>query len=141
MAKKLSDITMTFVRNDSRKDSQTCFPVINGEVHVLVKNLQGQVVMDETLKVYPRLRIVDAFETDKGMFHALTGQRQEHYAKNIFVNVYKREFANARKATVIFLKQIQKAIEANESYVQTIFGLKFLDFEKEELKPEVECDF
>lgn len=141
MAKKLSELTMAFNKSDSRKDSQTCFPVINGEVHVLIKNSLNQVVMDETLKVYPRLRIVDAFETDKGVFHALTGQRQEHYAKNIFKNVYKREFANARKATVLFLKQIQEAVEANELYVQTIFGLKFLDFEKEELRPETECDF
>lgn len=136
---KLSDLPMTFVQKRS-SDSQSCFPVKDGQVHVFIKNTMNQVVVDKTLKVYPRLRIVDAFENDKGKFHALTGQRQEFLVKNIFKNVYKREFSNARMATIMFLEQIQKGVEAQESYVETIFGLKFLDFEKEELKPVTDCD-
>lgn len=136
---KLSDLPMTFVQKHS-SDSQSCFPVKDGQVHVFIKNTMNQVVVDKTLKVYPRLRIVDAFENDKGKFHALTGQRQEFLVKNIFKNVYKREFSNARMATIMFLEQIQKGVEAQESYVETIFGLKFLDFEKEELKPVTDCD-
>lgn len=136
---KLSDLPMTFVHKRS-SDSQSCFPVKDGQVHVFIKNTMNQVVVDKTLKVYPRLRIVDAFENDKGRFHALTGQRQEFLVKNIFKNVYKREFSNARMATILFLEQIQKGVEAQEDYVETIFGLKFLDFEKEELKPVTDCD-
>ena len=137
-------LSMAFQQKDSLKktsSAKSCFPVINGEVHVFVKNQNDRVVLDQTLKVYPKLRILDAFENEKGRFHALTGQRQEFLVKNIFKDVYKREFSNARKATVIFLAQIQEAYEAGEKYVNTIFGLKFLDMEKDILQPETDCDF
>lgn len=74
------------------------------------------------LKVYKNMFIHDVYVNPDGRKGvALKGIGQEALVTNIWKEV---AYEDDRTATVFFLMQIQKAIEAKETFVNTIFGLK-----------------
>lgn len=104
------------------KNTEKCFPVVNGVVTVNCPEFKGE------LKVFPKIFIVDAYEDVDGLIiHALKGQSQEALVKGIFINVCTDDMVDARAATCRYLRELQVAIEVGETYVQTRFGLKYID--------------
>lgn len=115
----------------SASGSSVCFPVKEGRVHAFAINPEGEKV-EFDFGSYDDLYILDGYEDpDSGMkAHSLRGHQQSFLAKGIFTQVHRDDMEDARFATCVYLTQIQKAIDASEPWVNTIFGLKFLDWKK-----------
>ena len=105
--------------------SEVMCPKVNGIITVTVDGFSGE----ETYKFkpHPGLKIVDAAMFGETLVHALRGQEFDYLIHNIFKLALNDEMQNAQNATCIFLDQIQKAADAGETVVQTIFGLKVLE--------------
>lgn len=112
-------------------DSQKHFPVINGKV---VCDLPGYENAHFELTVIADLFIKDAMQNQYGEnTFSLLGQKQEYLVKGIFKEVHTDEMHEARYMTCVFLEQIEKAAKQSQGknvFVQTVFGLKYLDWVK-----------
>ena len=113
--------------SSEKKNSVPCFPLINGEVAVVLNS--GDV---HVIKNIPGLFICNAGEQDGIKFHELCGQPFEYIVKNIWQRAADDEYEDARIATVKYLEEIHELVgESKENkYVQTIFGLKYLSWVK-----------
>lgn len=114
---------------------QRCFPAVKGVVTIKLPEVENPFV----LPLIKDLKICNAFEGSKGKVYELCGQPYNYVVEHIYVNVFTDELKKARRATCIYAQQIAKAYEAGETYVETIFGLKYLSRTKrKEEEPKAE---
>lgn len=111
------------IRGEEFSSSTTrCYPVKNGIV-------QGTFMFHDQertfkLKVYKNVFIHDVYVNSDGRKGVcIKGIGQESLVSGIWTDAANEE---DRSVTVFFLMQIQKAIESEEDFVNTIFGTKYI---------------
>lgn len=121
-----------FANQESTKgiSKDCCFPEVNGIVHMDFEYRNKQVVLD--LPVYEGVFIHDAYRGKDGetLAHSAKGIGQKALVTGIYRETWTDDAADDRAITVHFLKQIDRAIKANLLYVDTVFGFKFIFYEK-----------
>ena len=115
-------------------NNQRCFTAVKGIVSIKLPEVENTFV----LPLIKDLKVCNAFEGPNGKTHELCGQPYNYVAEHIYMSVFTDELKKARLATCIYAQQIAKAYEEGETYVQTIFGLKYLSRTKKKEEPKAE---
>ena len=107
-------------------------PLIDGKVSVRFETEEG-LFEYEFIQQPPQYFIHDACVVDGLYVHALRGQSFNHYICGILKEA-KGSLKEHRLFYCVFLRQVQEAFQRKEEYVETIFGLKYLDYGKKSEK-------
>lgn len=132
----MSDFIPNFANLDdmpsttSNKSSNArCFPCVKGIVRISFTD--GDRKYEDSFPALPGVFVHDAYRGKTGkLAHLIKGIGFEVMVKNVFKDVFTEEAANNRLITFCYLRQLKKAIENNETYVETCMGLKFIDYGK-----------
>ena len=123
-AQKLS-VSQRVGMNKINNRGISCFPDVNGVVHVECREFQGDLRVIEGAYIYSAVYRNGRYQ------HELVGQRYEHIVKNIWVDAHTQEKIDARALTCIFLEELQEGFERGESYIDTVFGLKYVEWPRQ----------
>lgn len=132
---------------DSHLDSQkvSCFPAVNGKVSInLVYNNKP---VSFTFPVREGVFIYDCCPDEDGsLLRPLKGCSFTSLVKGIFKNVLTRDMEERRMATLVFLSQINSAIEKadeEDSFLttETIFGFKYIELPRRKIDKKPLRDF
>lgn len=112
-------------------------PAVEGKVYVEISN-----DLSFELKVVDDLYLHPAFEVEPGKFMKISkGISQKSWVTSIYKEVTTEEAFNERILTCIFLKKVQEAYEAGESFVETPAGRFFLVTNRRETKEKFRMNF
>ena len=117
--------------------SSKFIPAIEGIVTVKVTS-----DLSFELKVFDDLYLHPAFEVEPGKFMKISkGVSQKSWVTSIYKEVTTEDAFNERILTCIFLKKVQEAYEAGESFVETPAGKFFLVTNRREQKEKFRMNF
>lgn len=106
-----------------------CFPKINGIVRGEFK--YNNKMYSFELPVYKGVYIHDAYRGREGKLgYSIRGVTQEYLVTGIWKDA-KGQGEENRAITVCYLNQINEAIKNKDTYIQTVFGFKFIDYPKD----------
>lgn len=116
-----------------------CYPVQNGIVQGTYM-FRGKEYSFE-FHVRQNLYIHDAYEgKDGSLSYSLRGISHEYLLSGIWKEVRGEQAKRNRVVTIGFLKQIERAIEAQQTYVSTVFGLKYIYYPKRKEEENIDFD-
>lgn len=96
-------------------------PIIDGVLKTSFNEVNWEI------KDFPDLFVSDALIMDGTYVHALKGQKFSYILSGIVKDTYTEDTANAKLATLVFCSQISEGMAQGAKYIETIFGLKYLE--------------
>lgn len=127
---------LPFAQEDNQSSKDCYFSAIRGIVHMDFTYRGKHIVVD--LPVHEGVFLHDAYKGKDGvtLAHSSKGIGQKALVTGIYTETWTDEAADGRAITVHYLKQIEEAIRAKLQYVETVFGLKFIDYGKKKEQAE-----
>ena len=132
MSDKLNSLGASRIGSPSKGERQHCFKAVNGIVRVsLGENCEY------IFRLHDGVKICEAkTHPIEGFIHTLCGQDYNYLVEHIYTHVFTDELKIARKATCVYCKQLDAAIERGDEYVETLFGLRHISYPKKKVPVE-----